>query len=75
MNEPRSRVASQSICILLCCTLIVPGCVSSGRCKKGNCDDGYGVLIEEDGTVYTGEFKDGLYQGKGEIKRPNGTKG
>ena len=48
--------------ILLCVPLIGWG---QGKCISGDCENGYGTFIFDDGTKYVGEFKDGKRHGQG----------
>ncbi len=45
---------------------------ASGNCLSGDCENGKGVMSWEDGTQYTGEFKDGLPHGEGTFEYPKG---
>ncbi len=38
----------------------------------GNCKDGFGQLKCVDGTLYTGNFRNGLFNGKGKLEYANG---
>ena len=39
----------------------------SAQCISGNCEDGYGVYIDDNGNRYSGFFKDGNYNGQGTL--------
>jgi len=39
--------------------------VQKYRCVKGNCYNGLGVLLDQYGDKYTGNFKNGVYHGEG----------
>jgi hypothetical protein len=43
-------------------------------CILGNCRQGYGTFIFEDGSRYTGEFQDGYIHGLGIFEAPDGEK-
>lgn len=43
-------------------------------CIEGNCIDGYGTYVYDDGSVYTGNFKNGKRHGKGKMKWVSGAK-
>ena len=42
-------------------------------CISGDCYNGYGVWINYDGDKYTGDFKDGKFDGRGKITYTDGT--
>ncbi|MGN7611578.1 MJ0042-type zinc finger domain-containing protein [Magnetococcales bacterium HHB-1] len=44
------------------------------RCIQGNCFNGIGTFLEENGERYVGGWKNGLRHGKGTIHYPNGNK-
>ena len=56
------------ILILFLFTLILASCSDSGDVK-----DGFGKARLPDGSVYEGEFRNGLFNGKGELRWRNGT--
>ena len=39
----------------------------------GNCVNGFGQLQSSNGTLYTGEFRDGLFDGYGKLEYPDGS--
>ena len=41
--------------------------VVANECIKGNCINGYGIYEFSDGTVYIGQSKDNLANGKGTV--------
>ena len=49
--------------------LLTALCLTTGnaysQCISGNCEDGYGVYVDEDNNRYSGFFKNGMYNGKG----------
>lgn len=45
-------------------------CASTGKCAGGDCVNGEGVFISEEGK-YEGQFKDNKKQGKGSMKYAN----
>jgi hypothetical protein len=42
-------------------------------CVEGDCLNGYGKFIYNDGIIYEGYFKDGKRHGRGKIYSPRGT--
>jgi len=46
---------------------------SQGKCIKGDCRNGKGVYVADDGRRYEGEFKDGAIHGQGTLVQPDGT--
>ncbi|MBN2039416.1 MAG: hypothetical protein JW864_05205, partial [Spirochaetes bacterium] len=42
-------------------------------CIDGDCKDGYGTFIYDDGSAYTGEFKNGKRHGKGKMTWASGS--
>lgn len=62
--------------ILIFLSLSFFSCLSSevkGECIQGNCDSGYGVLIFDDGRVYEGQWKKGLFDGIGQLSFSSGS--
>jgi len=48
---------------------------TSGKgCIEGDCDDGFGTYVYDDGSIYTGEFKNGKRHGKGRMKWASGAR-
>jgi hypothetical protein len=41
--------------------------ITRSVCLSGNCMDGFGQQQDEDGTLYSGYFKNGLFHGKGKL--------
>lgn len=41
--------------------------ITRSVCLSGNCLDGFGQQQDEDGTLYSGYFKNGLFHGKGKL--------
>ncbi|MBN2403320.1 MAG: hypothetical protein JXN64_13110, partial [Spirochaetes bacterium] len=41
-------------------------------CIEGDCIDGYGTYVYDDGSAYTGTFKDGKKHGKGTMTWTSG---
>ena len=50
--------------------MIVP-MIGFGQCISGDCENGYGTWVTEDGTKYKGEWKDGLSHGLGVLTFPS----
>ncbi|MDH3775479.1 MAG: hypothetical protein OER59_00325, partial [Desulfobulbaceae bacterium] len=45
-----------------------------GTCIQGNCNNGYGIFIFDDGRVYEGQWKMGLFDGMGKLIFISGSK-
>jgi hypothetical protein len=45
----------------------------SSKCIKGNCENGQGTSNLENGSEYTGQWKDGKQNGEGTVKHKNGS--
>lgn len=43
----------------------------SAQCLSGDCENGFGLLQNDDGTLYLGGFWYGQYQGLGALSKPN----
>ena len=43
------------------------GVMPAGRCARGDCYEGYGVVELDDGSKYWGFFEEGLYHGGGKL--------
>ena len=56
--------------LLLICTTALG---AQGRCQRGNCYAGEGVLRFADGAMYTGHFSAGKFEGKGTLTYPDGS--
>lgn len=46
-------------------SLIALSTIAVAQCIEGNCDNGYGVYIDQDGNRYSGFFSQGNYNGQG----------
>ncbi len=55
--------------IILTCLIAIQ---SQAACLTGDCENGKGIISYEDGTQYTGEFKDGKPNGMGTFVYPKG---
>ncbi|MCK5070579.1 MAG: hypothetical protein KAR01_08550, partial [Desulfocapsa sp.] len=55
------------------CSMFLCSTPVSAECLLGDCKNGSGVLVHEDGRRYSGEFEEGAIQGNGELKYSNGT--
>ena len=45
---------------------------SFSNCIKGNCNNGFGVFLYENGAKYTGDFFNGKFSGSGFYTSPDG---
>nr|MBP8178618.1 hypothetical protein [Spirochaetota bacterium] len=57
-----------SIIVVLLVYALFSGCATQQKkvgCIEGKCDEGYGVYVWEDGTMYAGNFKSGKFYGQG----------
>jgi SH3-like domain-containing protein len=48
--------------------------VAAAICVQGDCKNGQGTVVLQDGRRYVGEFKDGVRSGRGLMTFPDGTK-
>ena len=48
--------------------------VAAALCVQGDCSNGQGTVVLQDGRRYVGEFKDGIRSGRGLMTFPDGTK-
>ncbi len=49
-----------------------PGARKSSGCMQGDCQNGFGSYIFNDGAKYTGPFRNGLPEGRGTVVYPSG---
>jgi len=47
---------------------------SEGTCIQENCNNGYGIFVFDDGRVYEGQWKKGLFDGMGKLIFISGSK-
>lgn len=47
---------------------------SEGACIQGDCNNGYGIFVFDDGRVYEGQWKKGLFDGMGRLIFISGSK-
>lgn len=47
---------------------------SEGTCIQGNCNNGYGIFVFDDGRVYEGQWKKRLFDGMGKLIFISGSK-
>mgnify|MGYP000023500083 CR=1 FL=1 len=45
-----------------------------GKCIEGDCNNGWGTLVNADGIKYVGQFKNGKPDGMGTLTLPDGVK-
>lgn len=45
---------------------------NTAKCKSGDCNNGSGILVFRDGSLYQGIFKEGKFNGKGKLTQGNG---
>ena len=64
--KEKARTALLSLLFLL---FFLP---TFSQCCSGDCLNGYGSLINQNGDLYTGNFKDGLYSGYAKMACSNG---
>ncbi len=57
---------------ILAAGLFLPLTLHAG-CIDGDCRNGRGTMLSEDGTIYVGQWKDGLHHGRGSLFLPDGT--
>ncbi|MCK5339817.1 MAG: hypothetical protein KAJ60_02020, partial [Desulfobulbaceae bacterium] len=57
---------------LIC--LLCSGCAQSikGKCLSGDCSNGEGIFMFEDGTKYEGQFVNNMPEGLGKFKKNKG---
>jgi hypothetical protein len=46
----------------------------TGKCIQGDCVNGVGTFVYQDGTRYVGEWRDGKQHGQGTETYPDGSK-
>ena len=64
-----NRKASTGLLCLLFLFWVSP---AFSQCWSGDCINGYGSLLNEQGDLYTGNFKDALYNGYAKMEYSNG---
>ena len=47
--------------------------LAQGRCQRGNCFTGQGVLRFADGALFSGNFQQGKFEGQGTLTYPDGS--
>ena len=57
--------------VLLALIIQLPGITTADECMDGDCDDGVGTGFTEEGTLYSGEWQDGLPHGSGKMTISN----
>ncbi len=59
--------------IMACLLLLAATGFAQGRCQRGNCYNGEGVLRFADGALYSGTFRAGKFEGTGTLTYPDGS--
>lgn len=62
----------KSIFTIITLALLSTNTLSAQSCIEGDCENGEGTLIMDNGIKYVGQFKDGQYHGVGICYWPNG---
>ncbi|MCF6291041.1 MAG: YARHG domain-containing protein [Desulfobacterales bacterium] len=57
---------------ILSAGLFLPLALHAG-CIDGDCQNGRGTMLSADGTIYVGQWKDGVHHGQGSLFLPDGT--
>jgi tetratricopeptide (TPR) repeat protein len=55
------------ITLVLCLNITHIVVASDAACIQGNCKNGYGIFVFDDGRVYEGQWKKGLFEGMGKL--------
>ena len=55
--------------------LFMPVAAFGDECVEGDCANGKGTMVYSTGHKYTGEFKDGVRHGEGNMLLPGGRSG
>ena len=63
----------QHYVFLLGLLLVTASGFAQGRCQRGNCYTGEGVLRFADGALYAGTFRKGRFEGQGTLTYPDGS--
>ena len=53
--------------VLLAFIIQSPAITAADECMDGDCEDGIGTGFTEEGTIYSGEWQDGLPHGSGKL--------
>jgi len=69
--EMKKRVLFFSFLLLVC---LLPINIFAEECIKGDCKNGLGTFVTDNGNKYIGEFKDGVLNGQATIIYSNGEK-
>ncbi len=67
-----ARKTSQTILTLSLALLSLSAFAQNGNCTSGDCRDGIGTYVWNNGEKYAGDFSDGKMHGKGTYTWPNG---
>jgi len=60
--------------LVLFLNISTSGIAFGGTCIKGNCKNGYGMFVFDDGRLYEGQWKNGLSDGMGKLIFISGSK-
>ena len=58
--------------LLILALIFITASASFSNCIKGNCNNGSGVFLYENGAKYTGDFFNGKFSGSGSYTAPDG---
>ena len=57
---------------ILSAGLFLPLTLHAG-CIDGDCQNGRGTMLSDDGTIYVGQWQEGVHHGRGSLFLPDGT--
>ena len=53
--------------------LVAVPSLQAAQCVEGNCSNGQGTVIHEDGRKYSGDFSRGVAHGRGRLQTSDGS--